>query len=425
MQQATSNATRECLNKICQSDAFSGSKRLQELLIYVVEEELAGRGHDIRAKTIGLDVHGYSPEEILERESVVRVDAGRVRRKLEDYYREASDDDEIQISLPVGTYRPEIRNSRSEGEKRRPWFATFAWLLAVVGLTSLVLLVFGVFQRDAAVTERHQEGLDLIFDISPARVEAANLSEVGRDLIFPALDPNRLRLALNVFEETISKDTNYFGGYAGAAQVYATMALLVRDKETAGQSLELAQKFSKQANVLQPEAAWSLSAAAWVQFASGEPIIASELSARALEISPSDPHVIEFDSLIALYTGNFVHIFEQSKARQSTAVIGQNFVFQNVLGSALFHIGDYATSISVIEDAIAEGAPFGPVTVSYLMAAHHMLGNDVKAAELARLFNTTWPTADVLRIKKRLFVDAPAFDQLAEALHAIQRTDSQ
>jgi tetratricopeptide (TPR) repeat protein len=422
MGQATTDATRACLGRICRSEAFSGSKRLQGFLSYVVEEELAGRGADIRAKTIGMDVHGYSPEEIVERENVVRVDAGRVRRKLEEYYRQAPEHEPVQIALPVGTYRPKITAQTATPHVAAPKFARFAPLMAVLAMLGLAALAAAgwVFtsDRDAPQSAARNQ-LDQIFDISPARVEAANLAEIGRDLIFPALDPNRMTLALEVFDATIAKDQSYFGGYAGKAQAYAIMAVVAQDEAVAARSLAQAQRFSAQASQIQPEAAWALSARAWVQFVLGEVALAKELSGRALSLAPMDPHVIEFDSLIALYQGDFTRILEQAEARAGEEALGENFVFQNALGSAFFHTGDYAQSIRTIEGAIAAGAPFGPVSISYLMAAHHMAGDDVKAAELARLLARTWPSADVLQIKDRLFVHRSSFDQLADAIHAV------
>lgn len=107
---------QSCLQRIFESKAFSGSPRLQDLLRYVVSEELAGRGELIRAKTIGLDVHKYSPDEISDREGAVRVDAGRVRRKLEEYYQDAGASDSILIALPVGTYRPALSSAPRTAE---------------------------------------------------------------------------------------------------------------------------------------------------------------------------------------------------------------------------------------------------------------------------------------------------------------------
>ena len=71
------------VQRLLNSDEFVDSARLVAFLRYVVDQKLAGHEDNIKAKTIGMDVYGYTVDEIEDRESVVRVDAGRVRRKLE------------------------------------------------------------------------------------------------------------------------------------------------------------------------------------------------------------------------------------------------------------------------------------------------------------------------------------------------------
>lgn len=50
--------------------------------------------------------YGYTVDELDGRESVVRVDAGRLRRKLEEYYGDVGKGDEVRLSLPKGGYTP-------------------------------------------------------------------------------------------------------------------------------------------------------------------------------------------------------------------------------------------------------------------------------------------------------------------------------
>lgn len=99
-----------------------------------------------------------------------------------------------------------------------------------------------------------------IFEDSPAPLRAFNLAEQGRDLIFPAVDPDRLASALQVFNFAIEEDSECFGGYAGFAQVHATYALLSNDQNVREEQLSLAETNAERAKYLAPGAVWSLSA---------------------------------------------------------------------------------------------------------------------------------------------------------------------
>lgn len=420
---------RLSLAKICESEEFAGSTRLQGLLVYVVEEALAGRGDGIRAKTIGLDVYDYSADEIALREGVVRVDAGRVRRKLEEYYEHTGKTDPVLISLPVGTYRPSF--TAAESEPATPENARLLRIGAVLGGASVIAAVaagltfglpFAPLKPTPPPLSMRTDRID-IFDVSPARLEAADLAAEGRDLIFPAVDIQRLMLALQVFEGAIEKDGMYFGGYAGAAQVLATLALMSPDENAGSTTLEQAARHERQALSLQPDAAWALSAAAWVKFVRKDIPAAVDLSHRAFEADPSDPHIVEFDSLISLYTSDYQRIFDQSRKRNESNVRGQNFVFEVALGSALFHTEDYRGAIAQFESAIQAGAPFGPILVTYLIASYQMVGEEYQASKLEKLLAQTWPEARVVSLKRRLFTQSLPADQLAEALGYTEQRD--
>lgn len=123
------------------SPAFAPSKRCQEFLRFVVEESLSGRAGTIKERTIATAVFGrggsYEPSE----DSIVRVKAVEVRRRLAAFY-EGDTSDGLHIDLPAGTYVPTFRVVEKAAEpspavnaKGRPsWWAAVALLvLAVVG----------------------------------------------------------------------------------------------------------------------------------------------------------------------------------------------------------------------------------------------------------------------------------------------------
>ena len=96
---------RQTLASIFRSKQFSGAERRKRLLEYLVEEALSGRGADVKEFRIGVDVYGRDPTTYDPRtDSVVRVDIGRLRTKLHEYYSGEGRNDRLQIELPKGSY---------------------------------------------------------------------------------------------------------------------------------------------------------------------------------------------------------------------------------------------------------------------------------------------------------------------------------
>jgi hypothetical protein len=94
------------LKRILESRAFHSSKRSQQFLSYVVRQALEGRSEQLKEQVIGIEVFGRSPEDMTEDCSLVRKQAGEVRRRLEQYATGIDGDREIRIELPLGSYVP-------------------------------------------------------------------------------------------------------------------------------------------------------------------------------------------------------------------------------------------------------------------------------------------------------------------------------
>lgn len=97
---------RHQLRRILASGNFKASARNRHFLEYVVEETLAGRAERIKAYTIAISVFGRAAGFNPDLDSIVRIEAGRLRRSLEHYYLTAGIDDAFRITIPKGTYVP-------------------------------------------------------------------------------------------------------------------------------------------------------------------------------------------------------------------------------------------------------------------------------------------------------------------------------
>ena len=108
-------AIRRQADRIVSSDEFSRSARGRELLRYVVDEALAGRGDALSATTIAQDVLGKGADFDSGSDPLVRVQMGRMRSLLAGWYDAHADEAAVRITVPKGAYKP-----RFEAASARP-----------------------------------------------------------------------------------------------------------------------------------------------------------------------------------------------------------------------------------------------------------------------------------------------------------------
>ena len=99
------------LSRILASEEFVRASRMRRFLRFVVEETLEGRTGQLCEYNIGVCVfeRGESFQPGLD--SIVRNDARRLRHKLLEYYRQASNERSVIIEIPKGSYVPSFRTA--------------------------------------------------------------------------------------------------------------------------------------------------------------------------------------------------------------------------------------------------------------------------------------------------------------------------
>jgi TolB-like protein/lipopolysaccharide biosynthesis regulator YciM len=132
-------AVREQLDRILNSGPFGHSQRRQKFLEYVVTETLAGRGERLKGYNVGLEVFGRPESFDPAIDPIVRIEAGRVREKLREYYDTEGLHDPIRIDLPKGTYAPQILLREEGGSNKSPRRKLFTPLVAVAAAALLTL----------------------------------------------------------------------------------------------------------------------------------------------------------------------------------------------------------------------------------------------------------------------------------------------
>lgn len=150
---------RKQVEKIVASAKFKDGGRSRRFLEFIVQESLAGKSSELKENIVGVNVFARSPDYDPRLDSIVRVEAGRLRTKLSGYYEQEGRDDRLVISLPKGSYAPEFAwrdqiaavtsasNAASDSaipapksSSRSVWLVGAAiLLLASVALTAVVL----------------------------------------------------------------------------------------------------------------------------------------------------------------------------------------------------------------------------------------------------------------------------------------------
>lgn len=98
-------AIRAQLDRILRSSAFQQSPRRQKFLEYLVTETLAGRGERLKGYTVAVEV--FERPETFDPllDPIVRIEAGRLREKLRDYYEHSASMTPLSSTCPKGHTR--------------------------------------------------------------------------------------------------------------------------------------------------------------------------------------------------------------------------------------------------------------------------------------------------------------------------------
>ena len=115
---AAEDWTRDDVNaqlaRILRSPEFERNKSAAKILAFVVEETLEGRGARLKAYTIGVEIFAREGTFDAQNNSIVRVQAARLRQLLDIYYAGVGAGDPIDIRMPVGGYRVIIARTAAD-----------------------------------------------------------------------------------------------------------------------------------------------------------------------------------------------------------------------------------------------------------------------------------------------------------------------
>ncbi len=166
------------LARILTSRPFAAAPRQQALLRHIVGETLEKRGDRLKEFSIAVDVFGRAATFDPRSDSIVRVQASRLRNQLAEYYSGEGAVETVRVEVPAGGYQARFvrldpvaavapassgasktvdLSTRAQEAWRR--VLTTGWILpaaAGAGVLAVALAIFGMFNgsqgRDPAVT---------------------------------------------------------------------------------------------------------------------------------------------------------------------------------------------------------------------------------------------------------------------------------
>jgi len=225
------------LERIVGSGSFARAPRLRRFLIYVVEEALGGRADRLKEYTLGVEVfdrgEGFDPRS----DPIVRVDARRLRARLERYYDEEGAADSVEIGFARGSYVPRFRRRKPDARpapvaRAEPIRIAVLPFQATGGGVEEAAFAEGLGDELALALARRPE-LRVVGRTSSAwyREEPRDLAEIGRRLDVRLVLLGKLRRdgvrwrvsvsLLSVGDGSLLWSENHDATVAGAEQVFA------------------------------------------------------------------------------------------------------------------------------------------------------------------------------------------------------------
>jgi hypothetical protein len=148
LQFADSEPYLDQIERLTHSHTLRKAESLCKLLRYLADHALAQPGVPLKEYQIATEVFGRSDDFDPQSDSAIRVQAGRLRLKLHDYYTHEGLADTIVVEMPNGTYAlnfhhrelpapivlPSPRNVSLPVKVDRPFKNARAWIIAVAAL---------------------------------------------------------------------------------------------------------------------------------------------------------------------------------------------------------------------------------------------------------------------------------------------------
>src|SRR5712692_2010794 len=195
-------AVRAQLDKILSSRSFSGADRATGFLRFVVNKTLCGEADQLKEYVLAVEALGRKPSFDPRTDPIVRVEAGRLRGRLEEYYQTEGSGDHLLITLPKGGYVPVFERREQRSQARAPFRLRRLMTWVVVPGVALLAVVWYASRHLARAPELIERRLTTNSSETP--VTAAAVSPDGKYLAYADQTGIHLRLMATAEVHTLT-----------------------------------------------------------------------------------------------------------------------------------------------------------------------------------------------------------------------------
>jgi tetratricopeptide (TPR) repeat protein len=289
------------LSRILGSRDFQGFERRSRLLKYLVDKAIAGE--PVKEYMIGVDVFEKPPDYDPRIDPAVRVEIGRMRAKLADYYAGAGNANPSRLEFPKRSYVPTLRAATPavQVELPRRRRVERLWPAAVV---AAVLFAGGVTAWRVLAAAGRQ---------GPDNPQARELCVKAR-FFWNKRTTEALGTSLQLYQQAIRLEPRYAPAYAGEALCFAVLA--TNSQLPADQTSRQAKEAAGEALTLDPSVAEAHAALGLIAYGVDSDWNKAETELqRAITLDPHFATAYQWLALSHLYTGKIAQApFEIHKA---------------------------------------------------------------------------------------------------------------
>lgn len=145
------DARWEVVERACNSGHLRRSAKLRDLLVYLCHRLWVDGVEEIREHDIGVDVFQRPADYDSTQDTLVRVQASQLRKRLERYFAEEGRDEPLVLEIEKATYEPILRERIIAAPVTVPEAGSTPatkesqWMVRILGLSCLVLGVLCIW----------------------------------------------------------------------------------------------------------------------------------------------------------------------------------------------------------------------------------------------------------------------------------------
>ncbi len=232
------------IDRIIKSHSLRSSESLCKLLQYLAKQSLEHPDAPLKEYQIATEVYGRKVDFDPQLDSTIRVQAGRLRLKLAEYYASEGVNDPIVVKIPKGSYhlifeaRPEapqpqiVREREVAGPVAPPQTIPASWRIAVVALLACLIVAVVIL---ASLLRNRKQADAATGNIQTARTDKGPLAEFWRPFTSGAEEPwvifsnaafvGRPETGMRYYNSREDSKASVYDHYTGVGEVLSVHAL--------------------------------------------------------------------------------------------------------------------------------------------------------------------------------------------------------